>query len=62
MLINTYHALCQPEDATPGSVLASSFIDFLASEAGQEIIRNYGKEQYGEGLHNNVLYAAKYDD
>ena len=61
-LINTYHALCQPEGATPGAKMAAKFIDFVASEKGQKIIREYGKELYGEGLYNDAVYAHQYDD
>jgi len=62
MLVNTYHALCQPSGATPGSATASKFIDFVASPQGQQIIRDYGKERFGEGLYNDAAYAKQYDD
>ncbi|WP_243310023.1 substrate-binding domain-containing protein [Fundidesulfovibrio agrisoli] len=62
MLVNTYHALAQPEGATPGAETASAFIDFVASEEGQNIIRSFGKAQYGESLYNDAAYAKKYDD
>lgn len=42
--------------------IISLFIDFVASEEGQKIIREYGKEQYGEGLYNDAAYAHQYDD
>ena len=61
-LINTYHALCQPAGATPGASTAAKFIDFVASNKGQKIIRDYGKELYGEGLYNDAAYAKQYDD
>ncbi|MFZ5994843.1 MAG: substrate-binding domain-containing protein [Thermodesulfobacteriota bacterium] len=57
-LVNTYHALCRPA----GAASASGFIDFVASEEGQRIIRQYGKERYGEGLYNDAAYAHQYDD
>jgi tungstate transport system substrate-binding protein len=60
-LINTYHGLCQPEGATPGQPYAARFIDFLASEEGQSIIRDYGKDRYGEGMYNDAAYARQYD-
>jgi len=60
-LINTYHALCQPIDATPGQKLASKFIDFVGSEKGQKIIRDYGADKYGEGLYNDAAYAKQYE-
>lgn len=61
MLINTYHGLCQPEGATPGQVYGSKFIDFLASDVGQKIIRDYGKELYGEAMYNDAAYAKQFD-
>jgi tungstate transport system substrate-binding protein len=60
-LVNTYHALCQPKDATPGQEYASKFIDFVGSEKGQKIIRDYGADRYGEGLYNDAAYAKQYD-
>ncbi len=61
-LVNTYHALCQPEGATPGASAAASFAAFVASKKGQDVIRNYGKDKHGEGLYNDAEYAKKYDD
>ena len=61
-LINTYHTLSQPEGATPGALWAIRFIDFVASDEGQKIIRDYGKDRYGEGLYNDAAYARQYDD
>ena len=60
-LINTYHALCQPEGATPAQPYASKFVDFLVSEEGQQIIRSYGADQPGEGLYNDADYARQYE-
>jgi tungstate transport system substrate-binding protein len=62
MLVNTYHALCQPSGATPGAATAVKFIDFAASPQGQNIIQDYGKDKYGEGLYNDAAYARQYDD
>jgi len=61
-LINTYHALCQPLGATPGAKAAARFSDFVASKDGQEIIRTYGTDKFGEGLYNDAAYAKKYDE
>ncbi|MFA4919080.1 MAG: substrate-binding domain-containing protein [Thermodesulfovibrionales bacterium] len=61
-LVNTYHALSQPAGATHGASISSKFIDFIASERGQKIIREFGRELYGEGLYNDAAYAKKYDD
>ena len=41
---------------------AAQFIDFVISEEGQNLIRNYGADQYGEGLYNDAAYAKQYDD
>jgi tungstate transport system substrate-binding protein len=62
LLVNTYHALCQPPGATPGSATAAKFIDFVASPQGQKIIQDYGKNEYGEGLYNDAAYAKQYDE
>ncbi len=61
-LVNTYHALAKPEGATPGAKTAAAFIDFVASNAGQEIIRSFGKKQYGQALYDDAAYAKKYAD
>ena len=60
-IVNTYHALCQPAGATPGADIAAQFIDFVASEEGQQIIRSYGKQQYSEGLYNDAVYASQFE-
>jgi tungstate transport system substrate-binding protein len=60
LLVNTYHAL-QPAGATPGAEWAASFIDFVASDAGQKVIRDYGKAQYGQGLYDDAA-MLQYDD
>jgi tungstate transport system substrate-binding protein len=61
MLVNTYHALCQPAGATPDQKFAAKFIDFVGSRGGQKIIATYGADKYGEGLYNDAAYAKKYD-
>ncbi len=60
-LINVYHALCRPSGAGEGAAIGSAFIDFVASDAGQEIIATYGKEQFGEPMYNDAEYAKQYD-
>jgi tungstate transport system substrate-binding protein len=62
LLVNVYHALCQPAGATPGAARAARFIEFVASPRGQEIIRGFGKAQYGEGLYNDAAYAKQYEE
>jgi tungstate transport system substrate-binding protein len=61
MLVNTYNALAQPDGATPGAALAAKFIAFVASPQGQQIIKDYGKDRYGEGLYNDAAYARQYE-
>lgn len=61
-LVNTYHALCQPDLSNPSVQQAAKFIDFVASKEGQEIIASYGKAQHGAGLYNDAAYAKQYDD
>lgn len=61
VLINVYHALCQPKGATPGQEWAAKFVEFLASEEGQQIISTYGKNEYGESRYKDAMYAKKYD-
>ena len=53
--------IIQPEGATPGQVYAAKFIDFVASEEGQGIIRRYGVDLYGEPMYNDAVYAKQYD-
>lgn len=61
-LVNTYHALSQPGGATPGAALAAQFIDFISSIQGQQIIKDFGKERYGEGLYHDATYARQYEE
>jgi len=61
MLVNTYHALCQPAGATPGAALAARFIAFVASPPGQQIIKDYGRDRYAEGIYNDAAYARQYE-
>ncbi len=61
MLINTYHGLCQPPGATTGQPSAAKFIAFVASEEGQNIIRAYGRDLYGDSLYSDAKYASQYD-
>ncbi len=52
-----------PENDPAGiakAAIASGFIDFVASEQGQGIIRDYGKDLYGEAIYNDAEYASQY--
>jgi tungstate transport system substrate-binding protein len=60
MLVNTYHALCQPAGATPGAALAARFIAFVASPQGQKIIQDYGRDRFGQGLYNDAADARRF--
>jgi tungstate transport system substrate-binding protein len=60
-LINTYHTLAQPEGATAGQAYATQFIDFIVSKEGQDLIRGFGVDRFGEGLYNDAAYAKQYD-
>jgi tungstate transport system substrate-binding protein len=59
-LVNTYDALAAPAGATPNREIAVKFIQFVASNEGQTIIRNYGKAKYKEPLYNDAMYAKHY--
>jgi len=61
MLVNVYHGLCQPRGATAGAAIASKFLGFLASSEAQQILRAYGKSQFGEGLYRDAQYARQYE-
>jgi tungstate transport system substrate-binding protein len=59
-LVNTYDALAAPAGASPNRDIAVKFIQFVASDEGQAIIRNYGKNKYKEPLYNDAVYAKQY--
>ena len=59
-LVNTYDALAAPAGSTPDRDVAVKFIQFVASDEGQSIIRNYGKSKYKEPLYNDAAYAKQY--
>ena len=61
MLINTYHALCRPEGDNAAQPYAAKFVDFLVSEQGQGLLRNYGTDLYGEPMYNDADYASQYE-
>lgn len=59
-LVNTYDALAAPTGATANRDIAVKFIQFVASDEGQMIIRNYGKDKYKEPLYNEIAYAKQF--
>ena len=60
ILINVYHALCRADNCDPDS-FAYKFIEFLASEKGQEIIRTYGQKEFGSSLYLEAREAQKFE-
>jgi len=54
VLVNVYHALCQPPGTTPGSDLAAKFTVFLASDTAQQIIGTSGRDEHGEAIYRNA--------
>ncbi|HTY98504.1 MAG TPA: substrate-binding domain-containing protein, partial [Rhodocyclaceae bacterium] len=59
-LVNTYHALLAPAGATAGHDTAAAFIRFVASAAGQQMLRDFGRAEYGASLYDDAAYAARY--
>ena len=60
-LVNTYNALKQNGVDTPQKTISAKFIQFVANSDGQNLIRSFGKELYGEAIYNDAEYARKYD-
>lgn len=58
-LVNHYHALLPPTGATPGADLAREFARFISSPAGQAIMADYGKKQFGHALYQPVAAPAQ---
>jgi tungstate transport system substrate-binding protein len=59
VLVNLYHALVAAPDRFPGPnrVFAAKFVEYMTSPHGQQILRDYGKEEYGTPLYNDAAYA-----
>jgi len=64
ILINVYHALMPNPKRYPkrNTALARKFIDFVASSAGQTIIRTYGEKKYGRPLYQDAAVAKKLEE
>ena len=58
-IVNSYHAL-RRSGGSPEAELASRFIEFLASTDGQRILRDFGRDRFGEGLYNDAEYARRF--
>jgi tungstate transport system substrate-binding protein len=56
VLLNLYHALVAAPGQVPEAnrVLAAKFVDYMTSPRGQEILRDYGKKEYGAPLYNDA--------
>ena len=59
LLVNAYHALCQPENATRGQPGARQFLEFVVSDEGQRIVRLFGQDKYGEVLYLDARSARE---
>jgi tungstate transport system substrate-binding protein len=60
-LVNVYHALLAPPGTTAGRDAAAAFVAFVASPAGQQIIREYGAGLHPQALYNDADYARQYE-
>jgi tungstate transport system substrate-binding protein len=60
-LVNRYHALCQPVGATKGQSHAARFVDFLRTEEARAMIRDFGKNRYGEPLYHAADHTKSFD-
>ena len=60
VLVNLYHALVAAPDKFPegNCMIAAEFVDYITSPNGQQIMRDYGKEEYGKPLYNDAAYAT----
>lgn len=58
ILANPYHTLYLT-DPTPGAVTARKFGEYLASDKVQALMREFGKEKYGESMYNDAPTTAR---
>ncbi len=58
ILANPYHTLYLTEP-TPGAAVARQFGDYLASERVQALMRDFGKDRYGEPMYNDAATTAR---
>jgi len=59
LLVNVYHALCQPAGATPGATTAARFVEFLASKQAQKVFREYGVDKHGQALYHEAEHTRR---
>jgi tungstate transport system substrate-binding protein len=58
ILANPYHTLYLTEP-TPGAATARKFGEYLASDEVQALMREIGKEKYGEPMYNDAQATAR---
>jgi tungstate transport system substrate-binding protein len=58
ILANPYHTLYLTEP-TLGAATAKKFGDYLATEKVQALLRDFGKQQYGESMYNDAVATSK---
>ena len=58
ILANPYHTLYLTEP-TAGAATARRFGDYLATEKVQALLREFGKQRYGEPMYNDAATTAK---
>jgi tungstate transport system substrate-binding protein len=58
ILANPYHTLYLTEP-TPGAATARKFGEYLASDKVQALMREFGKEKYGEPMYNDAPTTAR---
>jgi tungstate transport system substrate-binding protein len=59
-LIDPYHLLVAPPGQTAGRDTAAEFAAFAASEQGQRIVRDFGKERLGAARYLDAASARRY--
>ena len=60
-LVNVYHALTRPQQNAPAGALAAKFVTFLAGPEAQQLLRDFGVEQFGESLYRDARYAKEFE-
>lgn len=58
ILANPYHTLYL-SDPTPGAATARKFGEYLASEKVQALMREFGKDRYGQAMYNDAAATAR---
>jgi len=59
VLVNIYHALCQPLGRTPSASVAANFVEFLISKRAQQIISHYGVNNCGVALYKDAQHTKQ---